>query len=58
VVAALDDPTSRTARAIIKNRLGSAAIAELRRASRDAKSPKVQKRAGKLVLALASSHRR
>jgi predicted Zn-dependent protease len=53
VVSALDDPTSRMARQLISARLGTAALAELRRAARDSRNPKVQKRAGRLALDLA-----
>jgi serine/threonine-protein kinase len=51
-VAALDDPTSRAARAVIRNHIGTAALPELRRAARSAKSSLVQKRAARLVAEL------
>ncbi len=57
VVAALDDPTYRAARAIILNRLGAAALGELHRAQREARSPKVEARAGRLIGDLASARR-
>ncbi len=52
-VAALDDPTFKTARALIRNRLGASALPELRRAEQGAKNPLVQKRAAKLAPELA-----
>jgi hypothetical protein len=52
VVSALDDPTSRFARSLVRSRLGAAAIPELRRAARTAKSQKVQQRASKLAASL------
>ncbi len=48
-VAALDDPTYRLARAIIKLRLGVAALAEVRLAARTSKNPKVHRRAAVLA---------
>jgi hypothetical protein len=61
-VAALDDPTYRAARALVRGHLGAAALPELRRAARGAKNPLVQKRAARLVadlqhLAHAKGHR-
>jgi hypothetical protein len=59
VVAALDDPTYRLARAVIKARLGRAALAEVRRAARSKKNPRVQQRAARLAQQLAhGKHRR
>jgi hypothetical protein len=58
VVAALDDPTSRAARALIRARIGTAALAELRRAARESPIPRVQQRAGRLANDLAHNHRR
>jgi hypothetical protein len=54
---ALDDPTSRMARQLINARIGTAALAELRRAARDPRNPKVQKRAGRLALDIAPARR-
>ena len=52
-VGALEDPTYRLARAVIKTRIGAAALPEVRHAARAAKSPKVQKRAARLAQQLA-----
>jgi hypothetical protein len=57
VVAALDDPTFRLARSLLKKRIGAAAIGELHRAARDSRSQKVQARAAHLAAEL-SHHRR
>ncbi|HEY7956052.1 MAG TPA: serine/threonine-protein kinase [Polyangia bacterium] len=57
-VAALDDPTARPARALIRKRLGTSALAELRRAARTAKNPKVQKRAARLAAQLTPARRK
>src|SRR5262249_21368917 len=61
-VGALDDPTFRAARALLRGRIGAAALPELRRAARDGKNALVQKRAARLVadlshLARAKGHR-
>jgi hypothetical protein len=56
-IVALDDPTFKPASAFIRARLGSAAIGELRRAGRQAKSPKVQTRAARLAVELAKASR-
>jgi hypothetical protein len=53
VVSALDDPTYPLARAVVRKELGPAALGELRTAARTAKSPKVQRRAAKLVAELS-----
>ena len=57
-VSALDDPTYRLARAVIKTRIGKAALAEVRRAARNKKNPRVQKRAARLVQQLVHGKRR
>jgi hypothetical protein len=53
VVTALDDPTYKLASAIIHVRLGTAALAELKRTGRNGKNPTVQKRAARLAVELA-----
>jgi hypothetical protein len=57
-VVALDDPTSRLARALIRKHIGAAALGELRRAAREGKNPKVSARAGRLVRELSPPARR
>jgi serine/threonine-protein kinase len=57
VVAALDDPTSRAARAIVRRRLGMAALGELRRAAKQGKNAKVQTRAARLALDVQPARR-
>jgi serine/threonine-protein kinase len=54
-VVALDDPTFKLARTLIRKRVGAAAIPELRRAEQSAKNPKVQKRAGRLAVELGNA---
>jgi eukaryotic-like serine/threonine-protein kinase len=49
VVSALDDPTSRLARSVLKRRIGTAALSELVHAAKSGKNSTVQKRAGRLV---------
>ncbi|HWE28649.1 MAG TPA: protein kinase [Polyangia bacterium] len=56
-IGALDDPTFKAASAFIRARLGSAAVGELRRAGRQATSPKVQTRAARLAVELADAGR-
>ena len=56
-IVALDDPTFRAANAFIRARLGTAAIAELKRAGYQATSTKVQTRAARLAVELASASR-
>ena len=56
-IAALDDPTFKAASAFIRARLGPVALAELRRMSHQAKSPKVQARAARLAVDLADGAR-
>jgi hypothetical protein len=55
-VGALDDPTYRLARAVIKFRLGAAALGEVRRAARSSPNARVKKRAAHLAAQLG--HRR
>jgi hypothetical protein len=55
-VGALDDPTYRLARAVIKFRLGAAALGEVRRAARSSSNARVRKRAAHLAAQLG--HRR
>ncbi len=57
-VSALDDPTYRLARAVIKFRLGSAALGEVRRAARSSPNPRVKKRAAHLAAQLGHGRRR
>jgi hypothetical protein len=57
-VVALDDPTYRPARALIRRHLGAAALRELRRAERSARTPRVRQRAAALVGELAPHRRR
>jgi hypothetical protein len=57
VVVALDDPTFNLASTLIQTRLGVAALAELRRAGRNAKNPRVQKRAAHLAVEIAEAGR-
>src|SRR5205823_5293306 len=54
-VTALDDPTFKAARALIRNGIGAPALAELRRAAHGRVNSKVQKRAERLVLDLTRS---
>ena len=56
-VAALDNPTYRLSRTLIRKRVGTAALGELRLAARSAHNPNVKRRAGKLASQLAPSHR-
>jgi hypothetical protein len=56
-VAALDDPTFGLASALVREHLGTAALVELRRAARDGKNPKVQKRAARLAVEIADAAR-
>jgi serine/threonine-protein kinase len=58
VVSALEDPTSRPARALVKARLGAAALPELRRVARVSKDHKVQVRAAKLASDVSRRRRR
>jgi serine/threonine-protein kinase len=55
VIVALDDPTFKMASALVRARLGTSVVAELKRAGRDAKSPTVQKRASHLASELAAA---
>jgi hypothetical protein len=57
-VAALESNVHRLARAFIKNRLGVAAVPELRRAARLGKSPLLQRRASRLADQLSRRRRR
>jgi serine/threonine-protein kinase len=57
-VGALDDPTYRMARALIRKRIGAAALPELRRAARDAKKDLVAARATRLGIELSKQARR
>jgi serine/threonine-protein kinase len=58
VVAALEDPTSRSAHALVKARIGAAALPELRRAAHSAKDPKVQRRAARIAAEVSRKKRR
>jgi serine/threonine-protein kinase len=55
-VAALDDPTYRAARGLLRKKVGRAALPELRRAARTAKSPRVRERARHLAAQLGGAH--
>ncbi len=57
-VEALDDPTFRLAHALLRRRVGAAALPELRRAARTARNPKVQRRAAHLVAEMTGSPKR
>jgi hypothetical protein len=58
-VSALDDPTYRHARALLRKRVGAIAIPELRRASRDgSKNARTQARAARLASELGRRRRR
>jgi serine/threonine-protein kinase len=52
-VSALDGATFKLARSVIRKRLGVAALPDVKRAARDARSPKTQKRAARLAQELA-----
>jgi hypothetical protein len=58
VIATLDDPSYRTARAFIKKKLGRAALGELRRVAKVSKSSEIRKRAARLVTQLGGKRRR
>ena len=58
VVSALEDPTSRPARALVKARIGVAALAELRRVARTSKNSKIQVRATRLASDVSRRRRR
>jgi serine/threonine protein kinase len=58
VVSALEDPTARSARALVKARIGVAALPELRRVARTAPSAKVKVRAAKLASDVSRRRRR
>ena len=49
VVQALDDPTYKSARALLRGRLGATALTELRRASRSDDDPTVRRRAARVA---------
>ena len=55
MVVALDDPTFKTANAMVHARLGTAVLGELRRAGSASKNPTVQKRAARLAIELADA---
>ena len=57
-VGALEGPTYRLARAVIMARIGTAALSEVRRVARTAKSPRTRARATRLAQQLAHGHRR
>jgi serine/threonine-protein kinase len=57
-VAALDDPTYRHARALLRKKVGTAALPELRRAAKEGKNARVQVRAARLVAELSKQARR
>ncbi|MCU1280286.1 MAG: hypothetical protein JWM53_3832, partial [bacterium] len=57
-VGALDGPTYRLARAVIKARIGAAALADVKREARTAKSPRTRARAARLAQQLAHARRR
>jgi serine/threonine-protein kinase len=48
-VVALEDPTFKLARSLIRNRIGASALPELRKAARDGKNVKLSQRAGRIV---------
>ena len=57
-MAALDNPTYHMSRTLIRKRVGTAALGELRLASKTAHNPNVKRRAGKLAQQLTHpSHR-
>jgi hypothetical protein len=56
-VVALDDPTYKLARAVIRTRIGTAALPELRRAAKSAKNPKIERRAASLAAKLSGKRR-
>jgi serine/threonine-protein kinase len=58
VVGALDDPTYRLARALLRKRVGASAVGELKRAAKDGKNAKVESRAARLALELAHARPR
>ena len=58
VVSALEDPTARSAHALVRARIGVAALPELRRVARGAKDPKVQRRAAKIAAEVSRKKRR
>jgi hypothetical protein len=58
VVSALEDPTYRLARAVIRMRMGVAVLGEVRRAAHGARSLKVRQRAAKLAWQLTHRRRR
>jgi serine/threonine-protein kinase len=55
-ISALDNPTYRLSRTLIRKRVGTAALGELRVAARSAHNPNVKRRAGKLVTQMTGSH--
>jgi hypothetical protein len=57
-VSALDGPTYRLARAVIKARIGAAALSEVRRAAHTSKSPRTRTRLTRLAQQLAHARRR
>src|SRR5689334_7322171 len=57
VVSALDDPTSRSARALVRARIGVSALPELRRAAKSS-NPKLKLRAAKLASDVSRRRRR
>jgi serine/threonine-protein kinase len=57
-VGALDDPTYRLARALLRKRVGTAALPELRRAAREGKNARVESRAARLATELAHGRAR
>src|SRR5205814_1322565 len=56
-VAALDNPTYRLSRTLLRKRVGRAALGPLREASRTSHNPNVKRRAVKLAAQIASPHR-
>jgi hypothetical protein len=51
-VAALEDPTYGQAKELLRTWVGLPALEELQKAARRAPSPKIQKRAGRLIYAI------
>gem|GEM_PF-4394301 len=56
-VQALDDPTYKSARALLKGRIGQVALPELRRASRSDEDPSVRRRAARVADQISPPHK-
>jgi hypothetical protein len=57
-VVALDDPTYRLSRRLLRKRVGPSALSELRRAARADKNPRIAARAARLAAELSKMARR